>query len=363
SLGPVFGLKGGAAGGGYSQVVPMEDINLHFTGDMHAIGIANNLIAALIDNHIHQGNELKIDLDNIVFKRCMDMNDRSLREITIAQGSKVNGVERKDGFNITVASEIMAVLCLASSQDDFKQRIARLIVAFDINKKPITVEDLKAVGAVTLVMKDAIKPNLVQTIENNPVFVHGGPFANIAHGCNSLVATKLALKLSDYVITEAGFGADLGSEKFIDIKSRIGNLNPNCIVLVATIRALKMHGGQDKNDLQTNNVDALLKGVENLEKHIETVEAYGLPYVVAINKFATDSKEEVETLFNWCKDKGITVVESDVWAQGGEGGLELAKAVVEACNQPSNLKFVYDLEDTFEQKVNKVAQTCYGAKE
>ncbi|MEG0283487.1 MAG: formate--tetrahydrofolate ligase [Erysipelotrichales bacterium] len=363
SLGPVFGLKGGAAGGGYSQVVPMEDINLHFTGDMHAIGIANNLIAALIDNHIHQGNELNIDINNIVFKRCMDMNDRSLREITIAQGSHVNGVERKDGFNITVASEIMAILCLANSLDDFKQRIARLIVAFDTNKKPITVEDLKAVGAITLVMKDALKPNLVQTIENNPVFVHGGPFANIAHGCNSLIATKLALKLSDYVVTEAGFGADLGSEKFIDIKSRIGKLKPNCIVLVATIRALKMHGGQDKNDLKEENIDALLKGVENLEKHIETVEAYGLPYVVAINKFATDTKEEVETLLNWCKDKGISVVESDVWAQGGEGGLELAKEVVEACKKPSDLKFVYEIEDSFELKANKVAQTCYGAKD
>lgn len=360
SLGPVFGVKGGAAGGGYSQVVPMEDINLHFTGDMHAIGIANNLIAAMIDNHIHQGNELMIDLNNITWKRCVDMNDRCLRQVEVGLGSKANGLERNDGFNITVASEVMAVLCLAQDMDDFKKRISRIIIGYDINKKPVTVSDLKAVGAVAMIMKDALKPNIVQTLEGNPMFVHGGPFANIAHGCNSLIATKLALKLGDYVVTEAGFGADLGSEKFIDIKSRIGYLNPNCVVIVATVRALKMHGGQAKDNLKEENIEALLNGVSNLKKHVETVEAYGIPYVVAINKFTEDTSSEVKALFDWCQENSITVVESDVWAQGGAGGLELANMVVEACTQENNFKFIYDLEDSFQTKIDKIVKTCYG---
>jgi len=365
SLGPVFGVKGGAAGGGKSQVVPMEDINLHFTGDMHAIGIANALIAAMIDNHIHQGNELNIDINNISWKRCVDMNDRALRSITIGQnkpGSKANGVERQDGFNITVASEIMAILCLSKDMDDFKKRVASIIVAYNMDGKPVTVADLKATGAVAMVMKDALKPNLVQTLEKNAMFVHGGPFANIAHGCNSIIATKLALKLADYVVTEAGFGADLGSEKFIDIKSRIGELSPKCVVIVATVRALKMHGGQAKDELKEENIDALLKGVSNLEKHIETVKAYGLPYVVAINKFFADTDKEVETLFNYCKDNGINVVESDVWADGGAGGKDLAHAVVEACKEDAQFNFVYDINDSFETKVEKIAKTCYGAR-
>jgi formate--tetrahydrofolate ligase len=361
SLGPVFGIKGGAAGGGYSQVVPMEDINLHFTGDMHAIGIANALIAAMIDNHIHQGNELDIDLDNIIWKRCVDMNDRSLRQVTIAQGSKANGVERKDGFNITVASEVMAILCLSTDMNDFKNRIANIIVAYSNSGKPVTVKDLKAVGAVAMVMKDALKPNLVQTLEHNAMFVHGGPFANIAHGCNSLIATKLALRLADYVVTEAGFGADLGSEKFIDIKSRIGDLHPKCVVIVATIRALKMHGGQPKDELKEENIDALLKGVVNLEKHIETVKSYGLPSVVAINSFLFDTEKEKETLFNWCTEKGITVVQSNVWAEGGAGGTDLANAVVKACDENKSFNFIYDADDSFETKIDKIVTTCYGA--
>ncbi|MDR3215673.1 MAG: formate--tetrahydrofolate ligase [Bacilli bacterium] len=362
SLGPVFGIKGGAAGGGYSQVVPMEDINLHFTGDMHAIGIANALIAAMIDNHIHQGNELNIDINNIIWKRCVDMNDRSLRQVTIGQGSKANGVEREDGFNITVASEVMAILCLSTSMADFKARIARIIVAYTIDGQPVTVQQLKAVGAVAMIMKDALKPNLVQTLEGNGMFVHGGPFANIAHGCNSLMATKLALKLGDYVVTEAGFGADLGSEKFMDIKSRIGNLKPKCVVIVATIRALKMHGGQAKEELKEENIDALLKGVANLEKHIETVNEYGLPYVVALNNFVFDTKKEKDAIFNWARDNEVTMVESDVWARGGQGGAELADAVVSACQENKELQFIYDLNDSFNTKVNKIATKCYGAR-
>ena len=364
SLGPVFGVKGGAAGGGYSQVIPMEDINLHFTGDMHAIGIANALIAALIDNHIHQGNELDIDLNNITWKRCVDMNDRALRSVTIGQnkpGSKANGVERQDGFNITVASEVMAILCLATDMADFKARIAKIIVAYTTKGKPVTVNDLNAVGAVAMIMKDALKPNLVQTLEKNAMFVHGGPFANIAHGCNSLIATRLALKLGDYVVTEAGFGADLGSEKFIDIKSRIGKLNPKCVVIVATVRALKMHGGQPKDELKEENIEALLKGVANLEKHIETVKSYGLPYVVAINKFFADTDAEVQALFDWCAAQGVTAVQSDVWAQGGAGGKDLANAVVAACAEDKQFKFIYEINDDFEVKVDKIAKTCYGA--
>lgn len=361
SLGPVFGVKGGAAGGGYSQVVPMEDINLHFTGDMHAIGIANALIAATIDNHIHQGNELNIDIENITWKRAVDMNDRSLREVTIAQGPASNGVERKDGFNITVASEVMAILCLSKDMNDFKARIGRAIIGYNTSGKPVTVADLKIVGAVAMVMKDALKPNLVQTLEKNAMFVHGGPFANIAHGSNSLFATRLALKLADYVVTEAGFGADLGSEKFIDITSRIGELNPKAVVIVATIRALKMHGGVAKEDLKEENVEALLKGVANLEKHIETVTSYGLPYVIAVNKFIHDTENEKEVLFNWFKEKGVNAVESDVWAEGGAGGKELAQAVVDAVSQDKEFNFVYDINDDFEVKLDKIAKTCYGA--
>lgn len=361
SLGPVFGVKGGAAGGGYSQVVPMEDINLHFTGDMHAIGIANALIAATIDNHIHQGNELNIDIENITWKRAVDMNDRSLREVTIAQGPASNGVERKDGFNITVASEVMAILCLSKDMNDFKARIGRAIIGYNTSGKPVTVADLKIVGAVAMVMKDALKPNLVQTLEKNAMFVHGGPFANIAHGSNSLFATRLALKLADYVVTEAGFGADLGSEKFIDITSRIGELNPKAVVIVATIRALKMHGGVAKEDLKEENVEALLKGVANLEKHIETVTSYGLPYVIAVNKFIHDTENEKEALFNWFKEKGVNAVESDVWAEGGAGGKELAQAVVDAVSQDKEFNFVYDINDDFEVKLDKIAKTCYGA--
>ncbi|WP_423363850.1 formate--tetrahydrofolate ligase [Mycoplasma sp. P36-A1] len=361
SLGPVFGVKGGAAGGGYSQVVPMEDINLHFTGDMHAIGIANNLIAAMLDNHIHQGNELDIDLDMIPWKRCVDMNDRTLRQVTIAQGSKANGVERKDGFYITVASEVMAILCLATDMNDFKDRIGKIIVAYNSKGGPVTVKDLKAVGAVAVVMKDAMNPNIVQTLENNAMLIHGGPFANIAHGANSLIATKMALKLSDYVVTEAGFGADLGSEKFIDIVSRTGNIQPSCVVIVATVRALKMHGGVAKDNLKEENVEAMLAGCANLKKHMETIEAYGLPFVVAINKFLFDTEAEVKALFKWVEEQGATVVESDVWAKGSEGGLELAKTVVEKCSEPNNFKYVYDLEDTFEEKMQKIVTTCYGA--
>ncbi len=362
SLGPVFGIKGGAAGGGYAQVVPMEDINLHFTGDMNAITIANNLISATIDNHIHQGNELKIDLENILWKRCMDMNDRSLRQIEVGLGKKSNGVERLDGFNITVASEIMAILCLATSLDDFRNRVAKIIVAYSEEGMPISVADLKIVGAITMIMKDAIKPNLVQTLEKTPVLMHGGPFANIAHGCNSLIATKMALKLGDYVVTEAGFGADLGSEKFIDIKTRIGDLKPSCIVIVATIRALKLHGGCEIDNLIDENVEAVKKGIENLAKHIETVSHYNLPYVVAINKFISDTEAEEETLFSWCQENNHPVVLSDVWEHGGAGGIELASEVIKACDENKQHQYIYELDDSFEDKITKVVQKCYGGK-
>ncbi len=361
SMGPVFGIKGGATGGGYAQVNPMADINLHFTGDMHAITSANNLIAAAIDNHIHQGNELDIDLNNITFKRVLDMNERSLREITICQGPAINGVERKDGFQITVASEVMAVLCLASDMDDFKARIGRMIVAYSQNKKPITVEMLGVVGAVALIMKDAIKPNLVQTLEHAPVLMHGGPFANIAHGCNSLMSTKLGLKLADYVITEAGFGADLGSEKFIDIKARMGELKPKAIVIVATIRALKLHGGADMNELAKEDTVALEKGLENLAKHIDTVKQYGVNYVVAINKFATDSEAELALLLDYCQANNHEVVLSNVWEHGSKGGAALANKVAELCENPTGeLNYIYDLEDEFELKLNKIIQKVYG---
>ena len=362
SLGPCFGVKGGAAGGGYSQVVPMEDINLHFTGDIHAITTANNLISAMLDNSLQQGNVLNIDPRNIVWKRCVDLNDRALRHIVVGLGGKVNGVPREDGFDISVASEVMGVLCLATSLDDLKKRIARMIVAYTYDGKAVTVDYLKATGAVTLLLKDAIKPNMVQTLEHNPVLVHGGPFANIAHGCNSVMATKLALKLGDIAVTEAGFGADLGAEKFLDIKCRQANLKPNAVVIVATVRALKMHGGMDKKELANENLDALRKGVENLEKHIENIHAYGLPSVVAINAFPTDSKKELDLLKEICEAKGARVALSEVWAKGGEGGIELANKVIEVLeNVEANFKPIYDLDLSIEDKIKTIATKIYGA--
>ena len=363
SLGPVFGLKGGAAGGGYAQVVPMEDLNLHFTGDMHAITTCNNLISACLDNHIHQGNELNIDPNRVTWKRCLDMNDRTLRQIEIGLGSKANGVERPDGFNITVASEVMAVLCLSSSLMDLKERLSNMLIAYNMDGEPIYVKDLKIEGALALVMKDAIKPNLVQTLENNPAIVHGGPFANIAHGCNSILATKLALKLGDYVVTEAGFGADLGAEKFLDIKCRFGGLKPNAVVVVATIRALKQHGGIAFENLKEENVQAMLDGCANLAKHIDTVQKFNLPYIVAINEFATDTPAEVEALQNWCKENGHPMSLSQVWAKGGDGAIDLAHKVVEICEQENNFAPIYDVESSIEEKITTIAQKVYGAKD
>lgn len=363
SLGPVFGLKGGAAGGGYAQVVPMEDINLHFTGDMHAITTANNLISACLDNHIHQGNELDIDIENITWKRCLDMNDRTLRHITIGQGPKANGVERVDGFNITVASEVMAVLCLSTSLMDLKERLGNMLVAFNSKKEPIYVKDLGIEGALAMVMKDAIKPNMVQTLEHNPVLIHGGPFANIAHGCNSILATRTCLKLADYTVTEAGFGADLGAEKFLDIKCRFGGLKPNAVVIVATIRALKQHGNVAYEDLKDENVEAMLTGCENLAKHIDTVKQFGLPYIVAINEFASDTHAEVEALQNWCKEHQHPMSLSQVWAKGGEGALDLANQLVELCAEENSYAPLYDVEQSIEEKITAIAIRVYGAKE
>lgn len=363
SLGPVFGLKGGAAGGGYAQVVPMEDLNLHFTGDMHAITTCNNLISACIDNHIHQGNELGIDPERVTWKRCLDMNDRALRQIEIGLGPKANGVERKDGFNITVASEVMAVLCLSNSLMDLKERLSNMLIGYNMEGKPLYVKDLKIEGALAMIMKDAIKPNLIQTLENNPAIVHGGPFANIAHGCNSILATKLSLKLADYVVTEAGFGADLGAEKFLDIKCRFGGLKPNAVVIVATIRALKQHGGVAFEDLKTENVQAMLDGCANLAKHIDTVVQFGLPYVVAINEFATDTPAEVEALENWCKENNHPMSLSQVWAKGGEGAIDLAKQVVELCDKENSYAPLYDVHLSIEEKINIIAKKCYGADE
>lgn len=363
SLGPVFGLKGGAAGGGYAQVVPMEDLNLHFTGDMHAITTCNNLISACIDNHIHQGNELGIDPERVTWKRCLDMNDRALRQIEIGLGPKANGVERKDGFNITVASEVMAVLCLSNSLMDLKERLSNMLIGYNMEGKPLYVKDLKIEGALAMIMKDAIKPNLIQTLENNPAIVHGGPFANIAHGCNSILATKLSLKLADYVVTEAGFGADLGAEKFLDIKCRFGGLKPNAVVIVATIRALKQHGGVAFEDLKTENVQAMLDGCANLAKHIDTVVQFGLPYVVAINEFATDTPAEVEALENWCKENNHPMSLSQVWAKGGEGAIDLAKQVVELCDKENSYAPLYDVHLSIEEKINIIAKKCYGAGE
>lgn len=363
SLGPVFGIKGGAAGGGYSQVVPMEDINLHFTGDMHAITSANNLLCAAIDNHIHQGNPLRIDSRRIVFKRVMDMNDRALRNIVVGMGGKINGFLREDGFMITVASEIMAILCMAKDLEDLKERMGNILVAYNLDGEPVYAKELQVQGAMALLMKDAIKPNLVQTLENTPAIIHGGPFANIAHGCNSIIATKTALKMSDITITEAGFGADLGAEKFLDIKCRYGNLNPDCVVLVATIRALKHHGGVKKDELNISNVDALNKGMENLEKQIENIKAYGVPVVVAINKFLTDSDEEVKAIEDFCKNLGIEVSLTEVWEKGGEGGIDLANKVIKTIeNEPSNFKMIYDSEESIKDKILKIVQTIYGGK-
>ncbi len=359
SLGPVFGLKGGAAGGGYAQVVPMDDINLHFTGDMHAITTANNLICACLDNHIHQGNQLNIDPTRVVIKRCMDMNDRTLRNITIGKG-KGNGVEREDGFNITVASEVMAILCLSNDLNDFKKKIGNMVVAYTYDDEPVYVKDLNIVGALGVVMKDAIKPNLVQTLEGGPAFIHGGPFANIAHGCNSIIETKMALKMSDVVVTEAGFGADLGAEKFLDIKCRQGNLRPSAVVIVATIRALKMHGGKDRSDLITPDPDALMKGIPNLEKHIENIASYNLPYIVAINQFASDDESEIEALTNWCKENNHPLFLCNVHAHGGEGAVELAK-FINSIPIKNNFKPLYEVNEPLEVKIEKICKSIYGA--
>ncbi|NFO04627.1 formate--tetrahydrofolate ligase [Clostridium botulinum] len=362
SLGPVFGIKGGAAGGGYAQVVPMEDINLHFTGDMHAITSANNLLSAAIDNHIHQGNNLRIDSRRIIFKRVMDMNDRALRKIIVGMGGKINGFVREDGFTITVASEIMAILCLASDLEDLKHRMGDILIAYDLDGNPVYAKQLEIQGAMALLMKDAIKPNLVQTLENTPALIHGGPFANIAHGCNSIMATKLSLKLGDIVVTEAGFGADLGAEKFFDIKCRYGNLKPCCVVIVATIRALKHHGGVAKADLNIPNVEALRLGIANLEKQIENIKKFNVEPVVAINKFVSDSDEEVEFIKEFCEKLGVKAALSDVWAKGGDGGIELGEAVLDVVEKDkSSFKTLYKADNTIEEKILTIAKEIYGA--
>ena len=362
SLGPCFGIKGGAAGGGYSQVVPMDDINLHFTGDFHAITSAHNLLAAMLDNHIHQGNALDIVTKKIVWKRVMDMNDRSLRHIIVGLGKKGDGVMRESGFDITVASEIMAILCLATDIEDLKARLSRMVVAYNSKGEAVTAGDLQATGAMALLLKDAIKPNLVQTLENTPAIIHGGPFANIAHGCNSVMATQTALKLGDYVVTEAGFGADLGAEKFFDIKCRYAGLKPNVAVIVATVRALKMNGGVAKDNLAEENLDALKAGSANLLRHLDNVAKYGVPAVVAINRFPTDTEAELELLRDLCKEKGIDVVLSEVFAKGSEGGMELAKEVINICeNQKSDFHTLYDVNDSIEDKMNTIATEIYGA--
>ena len=362
SLGPVFGVKGGAAGGGYAQVVPMEDINLHFTGDFHAIGAANNLLAAMLDNHIQQGNQLGIDPKNITWKRAVDMNDRQLRHIVNGLGGRMQGVPREDGFEITVASEVMAALCLASSITDLKERLGRMIVGYSYAGAPITAHDLKAEGAMAALLKDAIKPNLVQTLEGTPAFIHGGPFANIAHGCNSVMATRMALKLSDYTVTEAGFAADLGAEKFIDIKCRMSGLRPSAVVIVATVRALKYHGGVPKAELNAENLEALEKGLPNLLQHVSNVkDVYGLPCVVAINAFPTDTEAELDMVEKKCKELGVNVALSEVWAKGGEGGKALAEEVVRLCEQPNSFSFVYDEQDSIENKLNAIATKVYHA--
>ncbi len=362
SFGPVFGVKGGAAGGGYAQVVPMEDINLHFTGDFHAIGAANNLLAAMLDNHIQQGNALGIDVKKITWKRCVDMNDRQLRNVIDGLGGKVNGVPREDGFDITVASEIMAILCLAKDITDLKERLSKIIVGYTYDDKPVTCADIKAQGAMTALLKDAIKPNLVQTLEGTPALVHGGPFANIAHGCNSVTATKMALKLADYAVTEAGFGADLGAEKFLDIKCRMAGLTPSAVVVVATVRALKMHGGLPKTALATEDLTALEKGIPNLLRHVSNIKnVYKLPCVVAVNRFPTDTDNEIEFIIEKCKELGVNVVLSTVWADGGNGGIELAKEVVRLCEEEKgDFTFSYELDTTIEEKIKAVTQKIYG---
>ena len=362
SLGPVFGIKGGAAGGGYAQVVPMEDINLHFTGDMHAIGAANNLVAAMLDNHIHQGNVLDIDARRITWRRCVDMNDRQLRSIVDGMGGKGNGVPREDGYDITVASEIMAILCLSKDLDDLKERVKKIIVGYSRQGKPVTGADLKVQGAVAALLKDALKPNLVQTLEHTPAFIHGGPFANIAHGCNSLMATRMALKMGDYVVTEAGFGADLGAEKFIDIKCRLSGLIPDAVVIVATVRALKLHGGVLKANLNVENLEALVNGLPNLLKHVENItQHFGLQAIVAINKFPTDTEAELDLVRRECEKLNVKVALSEVWEKGGEGGIELAKEVIKLTDETNNFKFAYDSELGLKEKINAIATKIYGA--
>ena len=363
SLGPVFGVKGGAAGGGYAQVVPMEDINLHFTGDIHAIGAANNLLAAMLDNHMYQGNLLNINPKSVIWKRCVDMNDRQLRSVVDGLGAKVNGVPREDGFDITVASEIMAVFCLAQSISDLKERLAKIVVAYTYDDKPVTAKDLNAVGALAALLKDAIKPNLVQSLEGTPAFVHGGPFANIAHGCNSVIATKMALKLSDYAVTEAGFGADLGAEKFLDIKCRCAGLKPDAVVVVATIRALKMHGGVAKTELGPENLVALEAGLPNLLRHVSNIKnVYKLPCVVAVNRFPTDTDAEINLVIEKCKELGVNVVLSTVWADGGKGGMALAEEVIKLCEEKNDFEFSYPLDVTIEEKIETIVKRIYGGR-
>lgn len=361
SLGPCFGLKGGAAGGGYSQVVPMEDINLHFTGDFHAITTAHNLLAAVIDNHIQQGNALDLDVRRITWKRVLDLNDRALRNIICGLGGKAHGVPRETGFDITVASEMMAILCLTSDLEDMKKRLSNIIIGYTRSGRPVRAEELNVTGALTLLFKDAIKPNLVQTLEGTPALIHGGPFANIAHGCNSVMATKYALKMADYTVTEAGFGADLGAEKFLDIKCRFTGFKPNAVVIVATIRALKMHGGLAKTELNTENIEALKKGMTNLAKHIENIHKFGLPIVVAINAFPTDTENELQELKTLCESMGASVSISEAWAKGGEGAIDLAQKVIEACEKPSDFHYMYDENDTIKNKINAIATKIYGA--
>ena len=362
SLGPVFGIKGGAAGGGYAQVVPMEDINLHFTGDMHAIGAANNLLAAMLDNHIQQGNELGIDPRRITWKRCVDMNDRQLRFITDGLGGRINGTPREDGFDITVASEIMAILCLSRNIEDLKERVSRIVVGYTYDEKPVTAVQLKAQGAMAALLKDALKPNLVQTLEKTPALIHGGPFANIAHGCNSVMATRMAMKMADYVVTEAGFGADLGAEKFLDIKCRMADIRPSAVVVVATVRALKHHGGVSKADLGTENLSALEKGLPNLLQHVENItKGFGLPAVVAINRFPTDTEAELKLVEDKCRQLGVNVALSEVWGKGGEGGIALAEEVVRLCEEPNDFHFTYELDCSIREKLQAIAQKIYHA--
>ena len=362
SLGPVFGIKGGAAGGGYAQVVPMEDINLHFTGDMHAIGAANNLLAAMLDNHIQQGNELGIDPRRITWKRCVDMNDRQLRFITDGLGGRINGTPREDGFDITVASEIMAILCLSRNIEDLKERVSRIVVGYTYDEKPVTAGQLKAQGAMAALLKDALKPNLVQTLEKTPALIHGGPFANIAHGCNSVMATRMAMKMADYVVTEAGFGVDLGAEKFLDIKCRMADIRPSAVVVVATVRALKHHGGVSKADLGTENLSALEKGLPNLLQHVENItKGFGLPAVVAINRFPTDTEAELKLVEDKCRQLGVNVALSEVWGKGGEGGIALAEEVVRLCEEPNDFHFTYELDCSIREKLQAIAQKIYHA--